>query len=141
MELIDEVPIAVKSAIPNWGKLLIVTGGNLKLEKCLYHLIDFVWTRKRGWQYITHHEGEGAALFLLLPDGTMAAISHLAINDSEKILGVVMCPCGNSTGRFHQMKEKAMKWFNSLTAGRLHQYGLCCSMATLPELHLVLLPL
>ncbi len=55
------------------------------------------------------------------------------------------------------MKEKATKWFNSLTAGRLHgrmmrfsvdrqmwpsvKYGLCCSMATLPELHSVLLPL
>jgi hypothetical protein len=55
------------------------------------------------------------------------------------------------------MKEKATKWFNSLTAGRLHRrmmwfsvdrqmwplvkYGLCCSMATLPELHSVLLPL
>ncbi len=55
------------------------------------------------------------------------------------------------------MKEKATKWLNSLTAGRLHprmmwfsvdcqmwpsvKYGLCCSMATLPELHSVLLPL
>jgi hypothetical protein len=54
------------------------------------------------------------------------------------------------------MKEKAQKWLGSLTAGRLHRrmvwfsvdrqlwpsvwYGLCCSMATLPELELVLLP-
>jgi len=48
------------------------------------------------------------------------------------------------------MKGKAKKWFDSLTAGRLHRrmmwfsvdrqmwpsakYGLCCSMATLSEL-------
>ena len=28
------------------GKLLIVTGGSLKPEKCFYQLIDFAWTRK-----------------------------------------------------------------------------------------------
>jgi hypothetical protein len=55
------------------------------------------------------------------------------------------------------MKGKAKKWFDSLTAGRLHcrmmwfsvdrqmwpsaKYGLCCSMATLPELDSVLMPL
>jgi hypothetical protein len=55
------------------------------------------------------------------------------------------------------MKDKAKKWFDSLTAGRLHRrmmwfsvdhqmwpslkYGLCCSMATLSKLDLVLMPL
>jgi hypothetical protein len=96
-------------------------------------------------------------VFVPLPDGTMAPISHLAVDDAQKTLGVVTCPSGNSAGGLLQMKEKAKKWFNSLTAGRLHRcmmwfsvdrqmwpsvkYGLCCSMATLPELHLVLLPL
>jgi hypothetical protein len=41
VESIDEVHIAIQSAIANWGKLLIVTGGSLKPEKCFYHLIDF----------------------------------------------------------------------------------------------------
>jgi hypothetical protein len=55
------------------------------------------------------------------------------------------------------MKDKAMKWFNSLAAGQLHRrmmwfsvdrqmwpsvkYGLFCSMATLAELYVVLIPL
>jgi hypothetical protein len=53
------------------------------------------------------------------------------------------------------MKEKAKKWLDALTSGRLHcrmmwfsvdhqlwpsvKYGLCCSMVTLSELELVLL--
>jgi hypothetical protein len=156
-ELIDEVHTAIQNAIVNWGKLLIATGGSLKPEKCFYHLIDFMWTRKGGWQYIAHHKDKGAAVFIPLPDGTMAPISHLAVDNAQKTLGVVTCPSGNSAGSLRQMKEKATKWFNSLTAGRLHRqmmwfsvdhqmwpsvkYGLCCSMATLPELHSVLMPL
>ncbi len=86
----------------------------------------------------------------------MSAITHWAVDDSQKTLGVVTCPSGNSNGSLSQMKEKAQKWLGSLTAGRLHHwmmwfsvdrqlwpsvwYGLCCSMATLPELESVLLP-
>ena len=98
VELIDEVHIAIQSAIVNWGKLLIATGGSLKPEKCFYHLIDFAWTRKGGWQFIAHHEDEGAAVFVPLPDGTMSPISHLAVDNSQKTLGVVTCPSGNSAG-------------------------------------------
>jgi hypothetical protein len=157
VESIDEVHIAIQSAIANWDKLLITTGGSLKPEKCFYHLIHFAWTCKGGWQYIAHHEDKGAAVFVPLQDGTMAPISYLAVDDAQKTLGVVTCPSGNSAGGLRQMKEKATKWFNSLTAGRPHcrmmwfsvdpqmwplvKYGLCCSMATLPELHSVLLPL
>jgi hypothetical protein len=156
-ESIVEVHTAIQRAIENWGRLLIATGGTLKPEKCNYHLIDFVWTQKGGWQYIAHYEDEGAALFVPLPDGEMALISHLAVDDAQKTLGVTTCPFGNSTGSLHQMKGKAKKWFDSLTAGRLHRrmmwfsddrqmwpsakYGLCCSMATLSELDSVLMPL
>ncbi len=87
VESIDEVHIAIQSAIANWGKLLIATGRSLKPEKCFYYLIDFAWTPKGGWQYIAHHEDEGAAVFVPLPDGTMAPISHLAIDDAQKHLG------------------------------------------------------
>ena len=154
---IDEVHTAIQSAIENWGQLLIATGRSLNPEKCFYHLIDFTWTRKGGWQYIAHHEDEGAVVFVPLPDGTMAPISHLTVDNAQITLGVVTCPSGNSTGNLCQIKEKATKWFNSLTAGRLHcqmmwfgvdrqmwplvKYDFCCSMTTLPELHLVLMPL
>ncbi len=149
-ESIVEVHAAIQRAIENWGHLLIATGGTLKSEKCFYHLIDFTWTQKGGWQYIAYHEEEGAALFIPLPDGILAPISHLAVDNAQKTLGVTTCPSGNSAGSLNQMKDKAKKWFDSLTAGRLYRqmmwfsvdpqmwpsvkYGFCCSMATLSEL-------
>jgi hypothetical protein len=116
-ESIVDVHASIQRAIENWGRLLIATGGTLKPEKCFYHLIDFAWTQKGGWQYIAHHEDEGAALFFPLPDGKMAPISHHAVEDAQKTLGVTTCPSGNSAGSLHQMKGKAKKWFDLLTAG------------------------
>ncbi len=84
---IVEVYAAIQRAIENWGRLLIATGGTLKPDKCFYHLIDFAWTQKGGWQYIAHHQDECAALFVPLPDGTMAPISHLAIDKAQKTHG------------------------------------------------------
>jgi len=104
-ESIVEVHAAIQRAIENWGRLLIATGGTLKPK------IDFAWTQKGGWQYIPHHEDEGAALFVLLPDGTMAPISHLTVDDAQKTLGVITCPTGNSAGSLHQMKGKAKNFF------------------------------
>jgi hypothetical protein len=85
----------------------------------------------------------------------MSAITHWAVDNAQKTLGVVTCPSGNSNGSLCQMNEKEQKWLDSLTAGRLHcrmmwfsvdhplwplvWYGQCCSMATLPELESVLL--
>jgi hypothetical protein len=91
-----------------------------------------------------------------MPDGTMLPITHQAVDDAQKTLGVVTCPSGNSKGNLLQMKKKTQKWLDSLTAGCLHRqmmwfsvdrqlwplvkYGLYCSMATLPELETILLP-
>ena len=90
------------------------------LAKCFFCLMDFVWTRKGGRQYIAHHEDNTAAVYVPLPNGTMSVIAHRAAGDTQKTLEVAMCPSGNSTGSLYQMKEKAEKWHDSLTAGRLH---------------------
>ncbi len=155
-ETVFEAHAPLQCAIKNWGKLLIVMGGTLKPKKCFFHLIDFQWTRQGGWQYIGHHEDETAAVFVPLPDGSLAPIQHLAVDDAQKTLGIITCPSRNSTGSLTQMKEKTKKWLDALTSGRIHccmmwfsvdrqlwpsvKYGLCCSMATLSELELVLLP-
>ncbi len=128
----------------------------MKPDKCFFHLLDFAWTKKGGWQYIAHHEDETAVITVPMPDGTMASIKHGAVDNAQKMLVVVTCPSGNSMGSLQQMREKTQKWLDSLTAGRLHcrmmwfsvghqlwplvKYGLCCSMAALPELETVLLP-
>jgi hypothetical protein len=154
-ETIAKTHVALQRTIQNWGKLLIATWGTLKPEKCFYHLMDFQWTRRCGWQYIGNPENETASMFVLLPNGLTAIIQHRAVDDTQKTLGIITCPSGNSTDSLTQMKEKTKKWLDSLTNGQLHprmmrisvdcklwpsvKYGLCCSMATLSELKSVLL--
>ncbi len=151
-----DVHVALQHSIENWGKLLIATGGSLKPDKCFFHLMDFAWTKKGGWQYVAHHEDITAAVTISMPDRTMASITHQAVDNAQMTLGVVTCPSGNSTGSLLQIKDKAQKWLDSLSAGCLHRrmmwfnvdrqlwpsvkYGLCCIMAILPELETVLLP-
>jgi hypothetical protein len=96
----------LQRAIKNWGKLLIATGGTLKPEKCIFHLIDFQWTQQGGWQYIGHHEDETAAVFVLLPNGLTAPIQHRVVDDAQKTLGIVTCTSGNSMSSLTLMEEK-----------------------------------
>ncbi len=95
---IFETHAGLQHAIENWGKLLIATGGTLKPKKCFFHLIDFQWTRCSGWRYIGYHEDEMAAVFVPLPDRTLAPIQHRAVDDAQKTLGIIICPSGDSMG-------------------------------------------
>jgi hypothetical protein len=72
--------------------------------------------QKGGWQYIAHHKDDTASVHGSLPNRTMSTITHQAVDNARKTLGVVSCPSGNSNGSLYQMKEKAQKWLDSLTA-------------------------
>jgi hypothetical protein len=119
-ESVHKVRAALQRAIKNWDRLQIATRGSPKPEKCFFHLLDFAWTAKGGWQYIAHHDKKSAMFTAPMPNGTMAPITHLAVDNAQKTLGVVRCPSGNSGGILHHMKEKVQNWLDSLTAGRLH---------------------
>jgi hypothetical protein len=108
-------------------------------------------------QYRYHHNGNAAGITVPMLDGTKSPIQHQAANDAQRTLRVITCPSGDSAGGLLQMIKKAQKWLDKLAAGRMHwhlmwvsvdcqlwplvRYGLCCSMATLPELEACLLPL
>ncbi len=74
-----EVHWSLQQSVNNWGKLLIATGGSLKPNKCFFHFLDFAWSTKGGWQYITHHEDRRAVITVPMPDGTVAPIAHKAV--------------------------------------------------------------
>ena len=40
-----------QTSVNSWGKLLIVSGGSLKPEKCFLYLISFVWNSSGKWAY------------------------------------------------------------------------------------------
>jgi hypothetical protein len=109
---ISKTHAALQCAITNWVKLLIVTGGTLKLDKCFFHLMDFQWTWQGSWQYIGHHEDETASMFVLLPASATAPIQHRAVDNAQKTLGIITCPSGYSMGSLTQIKKKPK---NSLT--------------------------
>ncbi len=75
---------------------------------------------KGGWQYIAHHEDKSAVVSVPMLDGTISLITHLAVDEALKMLGVVTCLSGNSAGSLREMKEKVQKWLASITASRLH---------------------
>jgi hypothetical protein len=108
-ELVQEVHVALQQSIKNWGKLLFAMGGSLRPDKRFFHLLDFAWTKKGGWQYVAHHKDETAVSTVPMPDNTVAPITHRAVDDAQKTLGVVTCPSGNSKGSLQQMKEKTQK--------------------------------
>ncbi len=88
----QDVHVALQRPVENWGKLLITMRGSLKTEKYFFYLIDFAWTKKDGWQYVAHHEDVTAVVMVPMPDGTMAPITHQAVDGAQKMLGVVTCP-------------------------------------------------
>jgi hypothetical protein len=94
-ESVQDVHVALQRTVDR-GSLLTATGGCLKPEKCFFHLMDFAWTAKGGRQYIAHHEDKSAVVSVPMPDRTMSPITHLAMDQAQKMLGVVMCPSGNS---------------------------------------------
>jgi hypothetical protein len=138
------------------GKAPDCNGRQLEARLMLLSPDGLYMDKKGGWQYVAHHEDITAPISVPMPDKTMSPITHQAVDDAQKVLEVVTCPSGNSKGSLVQMKKKTQKWLDSLTAGHLHRqmmwfsvdrqlwpsvkYGLCCSMATLPELETILLP-
>jgi hypothetical protein len=44
-EAVTEVHNSLQQSMHNWGRILIATGGDLKLAKCFYHLNSFSWRR------------------------------------------------------------------------------------------------
>ena len=82
-ESVLDVHVALQRSIENWGKLLIATGGSLKPDKCFFHLMNFAWTKKGGWQYVAHHEDITATITVPMPDGTMSPITHQAVDDAQ----------------------------------------------------------
>jgi hypothetical protein len=82
-ESVLDVHVALQRSIENWGKLLIATEGSLKPDKCFFHLMNFAWTKKGGWQYVAHHEDITATITVPMPDGTMSPITHQAVDDAQ----------------------------------------------------------
>ncbi len=86
-----------------------------------------------------------------LPGGKEAPMDHKSVDHTEKTLGTMMLPDGDSLASIRMIQEKAQIWINAVQNGHLHQrnvwfslkvqfwprirYGLCSSTATFQELN------
>jgi len=148
-ETVEEAHQAIQSSVTNWGNLLIVSGGALKPSKCFFSLISFVW--KNGmWAYANNHMNGNFGIKVPLPNEPPAEIKHHPVSHSEKTLGAMTSPDGNSKASIALMQEKAQSWVNDIKVGNLTRrmiwfslniqfwprvgYSLCNSMATFAEL-------
>ncbi len=85
-----------------------------------------------------------------LPGSNVVAISHKSAKNSEKTLGAMTSPDGNSATSIKMIQEKAQQWINAVWNGHLQQrniwillkvqfwprigYNLCSSTVTFQEL-------
>ncbi len=120
-ETVRESHAVLQESIINWGCLLIVTGGALKLPKCFYHMISFMWKADGSWRYKTNENIQELSILVPLVNGQLAPIEHLLVKTSTKTLGQMTCPTGSSDGAISQMKEKARKWIDKAKGGKLHR--------------------
>jgi hypothetical protein len=74
----------LQEAIVNWGKLLLASGGALKLAKCFFHIISFKFRTDGTWHYKENEKEEEFCVVVPLADGSFAQINHLGIHKSTK---------------------------------------------------------
>jgi hypothetical protein len=143
----------IQASIVNWGNLLIATGGALQPAKCFYLIISFEWT-KGEWSYRDNSIIGNFGVAAPLPGGASAAIGHRPVTHSEKTLGAMTSPDGNSSAAIVMMQQKAQQWIDLVRNGHLHRrnvwfllgvqfwprvgYSLCSLTATYNELEMAL---
>jgi hypothetical protein len=100
----------LQEAIVSWGKLLLASGGALKLAKCFYHLISFRFKGDGTWSYESNENDEEFHVVVPLSDGGFADIEHLGVHEATKMLGAMTCPLGCNKGVIKYMLNKSTAW-------------------------------
>ncbi len=109
----------IQTSIKNWGNLLIATGGALQPAKCFYSIISYEWTNG-VWSYRDNSIRGDFGVTVSLLRGAKAGVGHRPVMHSEKILGAMTSPNGDSSGSLSMMQNKAQQWIDLVRNGHLH---------------------
>jgi hypothetical protein len=109
----------LQESVYNWGKLLIATGGSLKLSKCFFHLVSFSWKLDGTWVYDSNEEDKEMKLEIPLPDGSLVPIQHCGVNEAHKTLGTMTFSSGSHKPPIAHLKEKAEGWMDLAISANL----------------------
>ena len=121
---LHEAHTAMKEIIVNWVRLLITTGGSLKLIKCFYHMISFVWIPDVRWKYETNKDNEDLDIAVPITDVYLVCIEHVTVGKSKETLGVHKLPSGGNRGALEAMQDKAQGWLYKEKNGKLQRRSL-----------------
>ncbi len=126
-ETAAEAHAAIQDSVNSWGELLFATGGALKWEKCFYSVMSFEWTRGE-WRYKDNSLNGIFGVTVPLSEGGCASIAHHPVTQSEKTIGAMTSPDGDSLSAIRQMQEKAQSWVDSVRNGHLHRRNVWFSL-------------
>ncbi len=116
---VDEVHSAIQHSVNSWGNLLIATGRALQPNKRFYSIISFEWMNGE-WRYTNNTLRGEFGVTVPLPGGKAAAIEHKSVDHTEKTLGAMTSPVGDSAASIQMMQEKTQAWINAVRNGHRH---------------------
>jgi hypothetical protein len=107
----------MQHVVSAWHGGLRAMGGALKLDKCSWSLVAFVWSNG-WWRYATLGEQPGE---ILVPDldSTILPITRLEPSEAVKVVGVHQAMDGNMMAQVAALAEKANEWSVKLAVGWL----------------------
>jgi hypothetical protein len=119
IETAEEAHARLQESVINWGRLLLATGGALKLEKCSFFLLSFRWKADGSWVYELNESNPNFAIGIPMADGSLEEIEHLPCSSALKTLGSMTCPTGSNTAALDRMRSQGQEWVDRVLASTL----------------------
>ena len=117
-----EVLESMQDLITNWGGLMKVTGGALRVDKSWWYLVEFVWIRG---SWVPTDAGNNLHLHATDASGAQVELTYLPCHLASKMLGIWMAPNGNNEKLVSHLKDHALDWaskFQTSTASQLESW-------------------
>jgi hypothetical protein len=106
-----------QSAVTDWGKIVLSTGGYLKASKCFWYIMAWKWSKGfptlRSLRQLPNFQ-----LYIPQKSGAPAAIPLCCVTDAEETLGVWSCPAGDFGVHVSKKMAEGHLWVECLRRNR-----------------------
>jgi hypothetical protein len=116
-----EVHARLQESVIDWGKLLMATGGALKLAKCYFYLLSLHWKAGRTWVYESNKVNPALTIGVQILDGSLEELKHHLLNKVITTLALMTCPSGSIAAALDRMQQQGQEWVDKVLASML-----CC---------------
>lgn len=106
-----------QSAVTDWGRIVLATGGYLKASKCFWYMMAWKWHKGvpslRSLNQLPNYK-----LYIPQKSGVDAAVPLRCVTVAEETLGVWSCPSGDFGVHVSKKMEKGHLWVERLRRNR-----------------------